>query len=136
MRDFDTSRRSRHLTEDERTFTLGGQKFLVKTGVRPEALAVFDSIESTSGIEETMAASDSVILAMLDPGDDAHTRFMAIRADDEDPLTAEDLEEIVQWMVELVTGRPPTLPTASTEEPSPTGMTLTEDSSSQGLRAV
>lgn len=136
MKNFDESRAARRRPEDARSFVIGGQTFVLKQGVRPEALAVFDAISNDSSIPETMGAWDSLFLELVEDREDAHTRYMKLRQDTIDPLTIDDLQELVMWMMEQVTGRPTGSPSGSTAEPEGTGTLSTVASSLPGLQAA
>lgn len=136
MKDFDVARAKRKRSEEERTFKIAGETFVLKNGVRPEALAGFDEINENSPIADSMGAWDTLFLEMVEDSDDAHERYRQIRSDSVDPLTIEDLEDMVGWMMEQVTGRPTGSPSGSTAGREETGTTSMDDSSSPVLTAV
>jgi hypothetical protein len=71
------------------------------------------------------------MLNVIDDRDGAHDRYRAARADEADPVTAEDIRELMEWAIEVVTGRTPTgSASASTGGPPRTTTTSTDGSSS------
>lgn len=131
MKDFDTSRAARRRSEDQRTFKLAGETFIMKNGVRPEALAGFDAITPDSPIIDMMAAWDELFLAMIEDRDgEAERRYRALRDSTVDPLTLEDLDEVVLWMMEEVGGRPTGSSSDSSDGREQTGTSSTDASSS------
>jgi hypothetical protein len=136
MRNFDEGRHARRRTEEERTFVLHGETFVLRAAVRPEVLNAFDLISDASGVTETMKALDEMFVDLIDDRDGAADRYATIRADDTDPITLEDLDDVVKWMIEVVTGRPTSSPSGSTDGREATGTTSTVDSSSQALQAA
>lgn len=135
MKNFDTDReeRRRAALEAERGFQIGGETFLRAIEVKPDSLAPMDRmrpakrdatgkvIEAGSGIGEDVAAIDEVILAMIDPVDGSHERYLALRARDEDILTLEDLRALSEWLLEQTTLRPTLPPSPSTQPPVTAG---------------
>ncbi len=83
-----------------------------------------------------MRIIDSIFLLKIEKDDDAEARYQAVRENDEDPLTVEDLREVVDWMIEESSNRPTGSPSGSTGGRRSTGTSSTEDSSSQVLAAV
>lgn len=136
MKNFDESRQARRRTDEQRSFTIGGETFMLKHGVRPEALAVFDTITEDSSIIDTMGAWDTLFRELVEDTDDAHARYQRLRDDATDPLDLDDLQELVEWMMEQVTGRPTGSPSGSTDGRATTGTPLTVASSSPGSQAA
>lgn len=130
MKDFDKERKARQWPAAERTFLLGGETFVAKTGIHPSQFAGYDNIETAEGVKETLAIVDDLILAMIEPDDDSHGRYLQIRANMDDPITVEDLLELVKWLVEIQTGRPTGPPSASAPGQASTGTVSTAASSS------
>jgi hypothetical protein len=106
VKNFDIGREARKKTEDQRSFTIGGETFVAKDGVHPSALAAYDAITESSGVAQTLATVDDLILAMIEDKDNAHERYRIVRANETDIISVEDLLELVRWLVELQTGRP------------------------------
>lgn len=105
-KNFDIGRKARAKTAEERTFTIGGETFVAKDGVHPSALAAYDAISDASGVGETLATVDDLIISMIEDNDNGHARYLAVRENTQDIVTVEDLLELVRWLVELQTGRP------------------------------
>lgn len=130
MKNFDTEREERKLSEEERTFVLGGETFVAKASVRPEALSQWDGITQEMSVSQILEATDATVLALIENRDDAHNRYTAIRARDEDPIAVDDLVEVGKWLVEVQTGRPTEPQSGSTASPPTPGTTSTVESSS------
>jgi hypothetical protein len=129
MKNFDTERKEREIPEEERTFTLGGETFIGKSVVRPEALTKWDGITQEMEVTEILTATDETILALIENRDDAHARYTALRQREDDPIGVNDLVEVGKWLVEVQTGRPTEQPSGSTASPPTPGTTLTAVSS-------
>lgn len=108
MKDFDEARKER--AERDRSFKIGGETFVMKTGVRPEVLASYEEIDTDKPALEVIGLVDEVILGMMENGDGSHERYRDLRARENDPLSLEDLRDVVQWLIEEQTGRVPTQP--------------------------
>lgn len=130
MKNFDTDRKTREIPVEERTFQLGGETFVARSSVRPEALTKWDSISDDMNVTDVLKATDDTILALIEDGDNAHERYTALRAREDDPLTVPDLVEVGTWLVEVQTGRPTEPPTASTASLSTPGTKSTDEPSS------
>lgn len=65
---------------------------------------------------------------MIENVDHAHDRYRAARANDDDPIGMKDLTDLIQWLVEVQTGRPTELPPGSSGSPESGGVTSTDDS--------
>lgn len=129
MRNFDSDWEASKSLE-ERTFQIGGQLFVMKKAVKPELLAIREDINEESPVGEAMAALDDLFLSMIEPGDDAHARYRALR-DDPEGLSIGQIQAVIDWLIEKQTGRPPTLPSGSSRLRGPTGTPTTAGSSRQ-----
>lgn len=114
FRDFEAARREHK--HEPIVFSLRGERF-VCVPVAP-AMVVFDlavrgftPVSCQLFIEAVLEASDEV---------DNVSRFAAVLANTEDPVSVSDLAVIVGWLVEHYTGRPTLLPPDSQSGPSPT----------------
>jgi hypothetical protein len=130
VKNFDTERKAREIPVEERTFVLGGETFIGRSSVRPEALTKWDGITEDMSVGDVLQATDDTILALIEDTDDAHARYLALRQKEEDPLTVPDLVAVGTWLVEVQTGRPTEPPTGSTDSPSTPGTTSTVEHSS------
>ncbi len=138
-KNFDESHREKRRTRDQRTFILREQEFVVKPGVRPEDLSSFDELTALGDdppIVQMMGLIDTLFKTLIEPG--RESAYDAIRAVDhgDDVLTADELREVIEWMIEVSTDRPTGRPSASTDGPGHTGAGSTDDSSSPALREV
>ncbi len=96
----------------DREFRVGGETFHWRD-VRPEVLTSFEPSEN--GADDPNAAwrlMDDQILLFI--ASDEHERWKAVRAQDDDPVTIQQINAILTWLMEEQTGRP-------TEAPSPSG---------------
>jgi hypothetical protein len=130
VKDFDTDRKARSIPVEDRTFILGGETFIGRESVRPEALTKWDGITDEMAVGEVLQATDDTILALIEDTDDGHARYLALRQREDDPISVPDLVEVGTWLVEVQTGRPTEPPTASTDSPSTPGTTSTGEHSS------
>lgn len=130
MKNFDTERQAREIPAEERTFVLGGETFIGRSSVRPEALTKWDGIGDDMPVTEVLKATDDTILALIEDTDNAHERYRALRQKEDDPLTIPDLVAVGTWLVEVQTGRPTDPPIGSTDSPSTPGTTSTDERSS------
>lgn len=139
MRNFD-DHRAKRLNKSQRTFQIGGEQFVAKASVRPEALAEWDDLDpQTANTAEIMRVSDNTICALIEPGEllddgnggeigEAHKRFKALRLREDDALNLADVTGLLKWLIEVQSGgRPTEQPSGSTPLPSATGESSTDD---------
>lgn len=130
MKNFDEAREAR--LKEDRSFQIGGEVFVRKVGIRPEALAPYENLATDTPATEALATIDMIVLDMIEDGgegQDACARYKAVRAREENPITLGDMTDLVEWLVESATGRPTSPPSGSTRGPGGTGTTSTEGSS-------
>jgi len=123
---------------EARTFVMGGETFVLKKAVRPELFDEMEDIPDDADIAATYAVIDGQFLSMIEDGEegeDAEKRYRALRAQEE-VLGVRDLREVLDWMVEEHTGRPPTSQSDSQRSRARTAGRSTAGSSSRGLREV
>lgn len=146
MKDFDTERRARleQARSVDRSFQFGGEVFERRISVMPESLLPLDMLkapklaedgrtvlEPGSSIAEDFAAIDAVILAHIDTDADptAEDRYLRVRANQADIVTADDLRRLMDWLVNEDTGRPTGPSGNSSGSPARTGTESTAASS-------
>lgn len=135
MKNFDKEWEGRR-SEDARTFTVGGETFVLKKAVKPELFDQMQDVDPDASISETYVLIDNQFKSMIEDGDgEAGARYDALRAKP-DELGVRDLREVIDWMVEELTGRAPTLPQDSQPSRGRTGTRSTAGSSSRALTAV
>lgn len=123
LKDFDAARseRKRKLGNPDQVvaFRIGGQEFRCQP-VLPYGL-VLDIALVPDDAPQTMqvAALDNLIFQMLKP--ECHDAWHAIVRDTENGLDLEDVRTIVQWMMEVYTGRPTEPSSTSAEQSSEAG---------------
>lgn len=129
-RDFDQETKQAQLPKEEREFILGGEPFVAMANIRPEVLAEFEKIQKDTPALEVLQILDDLIVQMIEPDDDAETRYRAVRARTKEPVTMQALQTVGEWLVEIATGRPTGPPVDSSASHATTGDTSTGDSSS------
>jgi hypothetical protein len=133
-KDFDSEWAERR-SVDARSFKFCGETFVMRKAIKPETMAIRDTITEDSPMEESMAALDDLFLSMIEHGEDAEARYRALR-DADDELGIRDISDVLDWMIEQQTGRPPTSRGASMDGHSRTGTPSTAASSSRALTAA
>lgn len=133
MKNFDEERA--HRASQDRDFKIGGEVFRARSSVKPELLAPYESLDGTDSAMKALEVIDELLLAMIEPVDDAHARYRAIRERVEDAVSIEDLQELVKWLMEVQTARPTGQPVDSSTGRGATGTTSTGTSSSQDTPA-
>jgi hypothetical protein len=134
-RNFDSEWADRKSVE-ARTFVMGGETFVLKAAVRPEVFDEIQDVREGGSIAETYKIIDDQFLMFVeDENGEAEKRYRALR-EKPDGLGVRDLREVLDWMVEEHTGRPPTSQPASPPTPKRTGTRSTGGSSSRALTAV
>lgn len=136
MKNFDEERKVREEeTREEREFVLGGETFYAKASVRPEIMLAFEQINKETPPSEVLAIADQLVTDMLDPENESHDRYRALRQTDAVDMAT--LLEICNWLIEAVTGRPTEQPAVSSPLPATpeSGTPSTDDSSSEDSTA-
>lgn len=130
MKDFDTARAARTLAD--RGFQIGGEQFVRRASVRPEATKPWEDVDLTTSHEATLAAIDETVTNMIEPGKakEAHKRWLVLRQRDDDAISLGDLLDLVQWLVSEQAARPTVPPSNSSGEPVASGTSSTGGSSS------
>lgn len=133
MKDFDESARVRHKENAEKfgdhPFKFRGEVFYVRANVDYDVLASVAALtEETDGSKVVTTVANAVI-NLIDPRDDSHERFYKVRSEGDLPVTFDDLMELLNFLIEEQTGRPPTQAESSSGGSSENGTLLTEISS-------
>ena len=119
MKDFDQKRKER--ASRDRSFTLGGETFTMRIGLRPEVLVPWEQLDETTAAGEVLQILDTIVLDFLEPYDNQHDRWRTLRERTEDPVTLQDLQELVEWLIAEQTNRPTGQPSGSTPSAVPPG---------------
>lgn len=127
MKDFDAKRKAR--MDRDRSFKIGGEEFTMRAGLRPEVLIPWEQLTEETSAAEVLQILDSIVLDFLEPYGDSHDRYRALRERVEEPITLQDLQELVEWLIAEQTGRPTGQPSSSTPSAVPPGTGSTEGSS-------
>lgn len=133
MKNFDEARRARHAENAERfgehPFEFAGETFYVRPNVDYDVIqSVAALTEETDGSRVISTVANAVI-SLIDPRDGAHERFHTARKNHELPVTFEDLMELLNWLIEEQTSRPPTQAESSSGGSTENGTTSKEISS-------
>jgi hypothetical protein len=108
MRNFDAE-----LLEDDLSFQIGGEVFKMRY-VRPEVLASWgDELVDGISSEELLKRQDERIASFLDGTDDSRDRWMKLRAREDNAVPMVQVNELLNWMIEVQTSRPTTPPPPS-----------------------
>jgi len=105
MKNFDEARKKR--AQADRSFTIGGETFERKPGVRPEVLLEWSDLTAGTPSGRVLEVIDEVVLAMISPNGKSAARWEAVRESEDDPVTLADLHELVSWLVEEELGETP-----------------------------
>jgi len=115
MKDFDQDIQERHSRREQeiadRTFKLNGKLFTYRANPSYTALERLASTSDAQGAEVIRMWEDG-LLDLLDDGQE--DEFLAALRDPKQPVTIEDLNQIISWITEAQTTRP-------TSPPSPSG---------------
>lgn len=107
MHDFDVERAEGKVTDRaEREFMLGGQVFVHKVAVRPEAMTEWEDMPDDVTAADALLITDKTVLAFIEDDGDAHARYRAVRENEDDPLTVTDIGKVLVWLIGKATGRP------------------------------
>lgn len=128
MQDFDTARDLR--LQQDRTFRLGGQTFTHRPSVAPEVIASWEDAQ-TQGVSaaEMVVLVDKVIGQILEPGQEELWRQVR-DPDVANPVSTGDMAQVMEWLVERVSGHPSEPSSASSSTAGSTTPSLTAVSSS------
>ena len=115
------------LIAEDLSFVVGGETFTMLY-VRPEVLAAWEDEEDPETALESLIQANEKIKLFLKESD--HARFDALRAREENPVTSEQLNALLRWMIEVQTGRPTEPLSPSDSGPGSTEATSTGSSPS------
>lgn len=133
IKNFDDSARERHAENSknfgDHPFQFRGEVFHVRANVDYNVLQSIAALtEESDGSRVIKTVADAVV-ALIDPRDDAHDRFHKVRNEHDLPVTFEDLMELLNWLIEEQTSRPPTQAESLSGGSSENGTVQTEISS-------
>lgn len=134
MKNFDEARSARK--NADRSFQISGETFVMRSGVRPEVLVPYETMSTDMAAGDALQVIDDLVLTLIEKDDDAEARYLAIRTNDDDPVTLADLQDLVKWMVETQADRPTSPPSHSPTGRGNGGTTLTDVSSLQDTRTA
>lgn len=130
MKDFDALRTNRE--QQDRTFKLSGRDFRFRAATRPEETAeLFDWLDGFTPAMpqvEATALCDRAIKRLLEP--ESAPLWDEVRAEDDPPVTQNEILAIIAHILEVQTGRPILQLDGSGGTPSSTGTTPTDRSDS------
>jgi len=140
MYDFNAERDRRHAERaqefGDKPFTFGRidgvpAVFHVRANVGYLGVKRVAALSEASSGGETFEAIELSVFSMIDPKDNALERFQQVIANNDDPVTFQDLVELQNWLLQEQTELPPTEPGPSSPSSTPTGTPTTEPSSSE-----
>lgn len=105
-RNFDTERNF------DPVFIIRGQEFRMKI-VRPEVIGEWEDSPVPEKSVDAIKYVDDKIKQFIENSDGSHERWDAIRADDADPISLGEMDELLRWMVEIQSDRPTAQPSPS-----------------------
>jgi len=123
MKDFDIARDER--SAQDRDFRIGGESFRMKSAVRPEAMIGYEGLTGETSALDALRVVDDMVISFLE-GADAEARYRKLRERDEDPVSMDDLNALVEWLVTEQTGRPTQVPSPSSGGHESTGASSTD----------
>jgi hypothetical protein len=133
MPDLDVARAKRHAEKEQefgsKPFKFGGEVFYVRANVGYTGIKRVASLSENSSGGETFGAIESSIFTMIDPKDGSFERMQRVLANEDDPVTFEDLIDLQSFLIGETTNRPPTQDAPSAATPSLPGTSSTEASS-------
>jgi hypothetical protein len=135
-KDFDAERAARpRLAPSEREFVIGGEKFTHRTDdeIWPEMTFGLDELGTGIGEREALKILDQLVLDLIEA--DGHKRWLKLRERRENPITVADISSLIEWLLEAVTDRPPTLSESSPPTSETNGQSSTESSSPEPAAA-
>lgn len=139
MHDFNADRDKRHAEREQefgdKPFTFGRingapAMFHVRANVGYLGVKRVAALSDSSTGGETFEAIEQSVFSMIDPRDGALERFQQVIANNDDPVTFQDLVELQNWLLQEQTALPPTEPEPSAVSSTQTGPPTTELSSS------
>lgn len=135
MKDFDALRSSRE--QHDRTFKLGGEIFTFRASIVPEEAAeLYDHLDGFTPplpLLEEVALVERAIKTFLEPG--CRDLWDRVRAEADPPITHEDIQRTVGYILEVILGRPILQLDGSGGTPSSTGTRSTGVSDSRAALA-
>lgn len=120
FKDFDTDRAERE-NKPRVGFKIGGVQFECRRAIPPEVLARYLNMGDHSDEEDTIAVLDDTILSFLTPESEASwlaMRKTQLAVKEDNPVSTDDLVEVIRYLMAATSGRPTTPPSDS---PSPQG---------------
>jgi len=124
------------------TFQVRDEVFAFRRSLSPEAFSDLiqeyaDSLDNLElkGLERTAIIDRTIINFLVNPEEDGQ-RWRAVRAVEEDAVTAGDMQKILLWLIEAQTDRPTTAPSSSGNGRETTGEKSTARSSSRAVASV
>lgn len=112
MKNFDEERQPVRPVE-ERQFVLRGVTLTVRPRLRPEAMATLEDAGDHVSSLTVLAEVDKGMRMLLVPED--HDKWEAIRQNDDDPVSLDEMMAVTAWVIEVESGRPTMAPSASTD---------------------
>jgi hypothetical protein len=135
MKDFDAEREEAHAALEEffgdRKFKIGGRVFKHRAAVPYTTVRELIEMETTGASVYTRLERAAVLMTEGDPDE----LLNALRGGGDVPVTTNDLNDFVNWLVEAQSQRPTEAPSSSTDGGATTSTASTENSSSPPAEA-
>lgn len=136
MKNFDEARAAR--ASSPRDFQIGGEVFVWKASVRPEATKPWEDVTGMTPQAEVLGAIDQTVKNLIEPGvkGEAHKRWDTLRQREDDALSLGDLIGLITWLIEEQANRPTVPSSGSSNVRELPGTSSTGGSSSQDTQAA
>lgn len=132
QKNFDEERAARpKMSAKERTFIIGGETFVHRTAdeIWPDMTLALDELGPDTSERDSLKILDELILDLIEGS--GHERWRKLRARRTDPITVSDITELINWLLQAVSGLPPTQSEPSLPTQETNGQPSTETSSSE-----
>lgn len=100
------------ILEKDLEFTIGGETFKMRY-VRPEVLAAWEDEPIDEKSVDMLKRQDQRIMMFLNGDDGSRDRYMKLREREENAIPMVQVNELLQWMIEVQTSRPTITPSPS-----------------------
>jgi hypothetical protein len=138
-KDFDKERSASLKPVEDRQCVIGGETFTIRAKVRPEVLAPYlgmiGGLAADMSENEAIELLDTLMTNLVVPGEAEKWTRVRESADPEQALNVADMTSVIQWAIEVATGRP-TEPSSPSADGSATTVTGTPSTAASPLQAV
>lgn len=141
-KDFDKERSANLTPESERQCVIGGETFTIRAKVRPEVLAPYlgmiGGLASDMSEDEAITLLDTLMGNLVVPGEAEKWARVRENSDPEQALSVDDMQAVIQWAIQVATGRPtePSSPSVDGSAMTGTGTPSTVGSPLQAVTSA